>query len=326
MRTDYRQGIVRYQTDISNNPSFLLKDVGGASVSLVVSTQNNNIPDSTLITAAHGIDTDYLFGELETVPAAWSGFTGGTDYWLYWDINVATGVRTFGSTTVQPFVGPTAPSPIGDQHWFDTSEFVHKVYVGSRWVTFVRVFAGKYASGSVLEPEGLNSQAGLNNSIRPGFILFDSTGAPVKKFDRFNRGVFFTTESPLSSQTSMQSNFRLEAAIVEAPAAEHIPRFSAVAYIQPGKLGLARPGNTKHPAVGIAQDDFATGARRSFISRGHVRDSSFNWTQAVNTPLFVGATGELTATIPQSISIQQVATVVSPKVIYVDIHPQILYG
>lgn len=321
MRIDYRQGLIRFQTDVAGNPAFLQPVGGGAQIALIV------VEDPTLVACAHGLFSDYLHEEGETVNPAWIGpFSTGTDYWLYWDIDLATGIRTFGHTTIEPVAATAAPPAVQDQHWFDLKEQTMKVRKGPRWVDVVRVFAAKYDNGSVLIPYGLKSQVGLNTPTKAGYILFDEDDEPVKKFERFNRGVFRTTESALSAQTARQSNFRLEAAIVEAPAAEHIPAYHAVAYIEPGKLGLARQNVPKFPAVGVAQDDFFVTKRRSFISRGHIRDKNFNWTQPPNTPLFVGLTGNLTHIIPQSISLQQVAIVVSPKVIYVDVKPIICYS
>ncbi len=95
MRIDFRQGIIKYPFT-NNQQTFLIKQ--GSYVTL---STDNGIIDYTTI---HG-DQDYLFTETSNVPNAWGPFDPNTDYWLYFDINLLTGVRTFGSTKLIPFIG-----------------------------------------------------------------------------------------------------------------------------------------------------------------------------------------------------------------------------
>ena len=203
MLITFRQGLVRVQS----SPAFLSLSSGDVNL--------NANTDPTIIAFAHG-SSDYLFTENSSITGAWSGpFNSGTSYWLYWNIDLFTGIRTFGYTTVDPDTdggfGSTLPStPLTDQHFFDTSEGKMKVWNGSSWNTVIRVFAGNISSGGVLTPETEGSQINLTQIKNVGHILFDSDGSPVKKFDRLGRGHFFTTESPLNSQTNRLNSYDLK--------------------------------------------------------------------------------------------------------------------
>ena len=128
MRISFRQGIVRA-------PANFLQLASG-HVSLTI-----NPTDPLVVTFADN-STNYLVSERSSVSNAWTdNFVAGVDYWLYIDINTVSGIRTFGSTTLSPSEGPTAPAnPAQNQHWFDTANNIQKVWVGSTWVRKIRVF------------------------------------------------------------------------------------------------------------------------------------------------------------------------------------------
>lgn len=115
MKIPFRQGILRYQQDNNGNQTFLQKAAIGNAINLIANT------DPTLVTIAQR-KNNYLIEERKTVLNAWTNFIAGTDYWLFIDIDMVTGVRTFGSTLLEPKAGPIAPTaPTVDQHWFDTN-------------------------------------------------------------------------------------------------------------------------------------------------------------------------------------------------------------
>lgn len=320
-RIEFRQGIVRHQTDTLGNPTFLAPISGGSQVSLIVS------PDPTIINIAHNT-TDYLFQESVTVNAAWQGpFVSGTDYWLYWDIDLLTGERTFGHTIHQPVVSSAPPpNPPTDLHWFNLANTTMNVFNGASYVEKLRVFAAKYENGAVLVPYPIGSQVGINMPVDSGFLLFDDELKPIKKFDKFNRGKFITTETKIASQLAKLANFRLEAQFIVAKAIEPIPAFSPVTYKGPREIGLAKTTNPDFPAVGLASEDLFSGEVRGFITQGYITNDSWNWTEQAGTPIFYNSLGQLTTDVPQTFSIQQVAVVVDPKVIFVDIGPLIKYA
>jgi hypothetical protein len=325
-KLNFRQGLVRYQTDVSDNPAFLIQN--GSYVDLNVS------PDPTVFTIAH-FDQDYLFAENEYVAEAWGPFSVGPNHYLYWDVNLTTGELTRGFTTVAPTYGPTPPSPLPGYHWFDTTSTVMKVWSGSNWVEKLRVFAAIVGSGapSITYPYELGeSQVGLDNTPAwAGYPLFDGT-TPVQRFRRDRRGVFVHTETPLSSPWTRLTNFKIEATIMQARATEHIPMHYAVSYQGPNKIGLASSGpqsspliNSARPAIGIAAEDMYTGEERAFITKGYVSNEQWNWTEPSGTYIFVGLGGVLTTAPPQYWSIQRIGNIVDSNTIYLNVEQMIRY-
>ncbi len=316
MKVPFRQGIVRIQTDIANNPTFLQLTPSGVTL--------NVSPDPTIFTIAHG-SVDYLFQEGTSIVNAWGGpFLPNVNYWLYWDINLVTGIRTFGSTIVQPVVGANEPIAAAEGlHWYNTQTFRMSVRQSGRWVEVLRLFAGKLQNGAVLVPYLPGTQIGINTPCYAGFILYDDVSAPVKKYDMFNRGQFITTETPLASQFSQLANYKLESAITSGQALEYIPAWYCIAYIAPQQIGLASNTTPNFPCIGLATEDMYTGEVRSFITSGYASNVNWNWTQPTETPLFVGATGEITAVVPQLYSIQRIGYIIDSKTILVNIHQTI---
>jgi hypothetical protein len=282
-------------------------------------------PDPTIITIAH-LTTDYLFEESTTIDA-WTGpFPPSKTMYLYWDIDMLSGERTFGKTEYNPITAANAPNnPHQDQHWFDLKNMVMKVWNGATWTEKLRVFAGHVANGGLLIQYPTGSQVGVLDTSYAGMMLFDDEGKPVKKYDRFNRGKFITTETPLSSQFPRIANFRLEPGMNEGKSIEHVPKWHAVCYKGPNELGLASYEDINRPAIGIALEDMYTSEVRGFHTKGFLTDPNWNWTAPPGSPLFVGVQGELTTNPPQYFSIQTVGSVVSKHQIYIDIQPQILY-
>lgn len=314
MFINFRQGIVRHQ----ESPSFL--SLSGGNVNLNAST------DPTIITFAHG-NSDYLFTENVSISAAWAGpFIIGSDYWLYWDIDTITGLRSFGYTDVDPFspangYGSTLPSsPSTNQHFFLTTERKMKVYSGGRWSDVIRVFAGKLANGAILEPFTVGSQIGSTQQLNVGAILFDDAGNAVKRFDRFGRGEFLTTESNLNAQSNELNNFKLETLQVDGKAIEPLPKYHAVSWKGPKQLGIASYSSPNYPCVGIAIEDIVANEVGKFITHGFVTNTdSWNWSEAPNTPIWVGLSGEITTSVPQTISLQRVGHIVSPDTVFIEI-------
>jgi hypothetical protein len=322
MRIPFRQGIIRYQTDNAApnpNPTFLEKTEGGSYIDLIVA------PDPTLITFAHG-DMDYLFEEKITVRKAWGPFTTGQDYWLYWDIDLATGQRTFGYTTIKPKTSHTEPTDkVVDLHWFDKTNMKMKVWNGAHFVEKIRVFAAEYKNGNVLKPYPLGSQVGIETVVNAGFILFDEDGNPVRNVGKRGRGIkFYTTETHFASHHSRAAIFKFESVIEHAKAIENIAAFQLVTLEGANQVGLADSRYPDKDVYGVASEDLYTGEVGPIITNGYIRNNGWNFTEPAGTRLFCGETGIITTSVPQSGFIQQVGTIVSPTAVYIDIGPQIL--
>lgn len=314
----FRQGLVRYQTDISNAPNFLQKVSGGTYINLIVS------PTPTTFTIAH-YDQNYLFIEQQSVTHAWGPFAGSNTCWLYWDVDFLTGNLTRSHTYQDPVAQSSPPaSPPLDKHWFDTANKIMKVWTGTAWVEKLRVFAATYQNSSTIIYFPLGTQVGISSGSHiAGFPLYDDSGNPVQKFNRNRRGQFIHTESPLASQFSKVANFRIEGSILQAEAMEFIPKYAVVAYKQANKIGICTNVDAEFPAVGVVVEDINVGEIRTVVTHGPLTNEDWNWSVPPMTPLFVNATGELTTTPPSVISIQHIGYVVGTKTIVVNIQPQI---
>ena len=218
-------------------------------------------------------------------------------------------------------VAPTSPT-VG-QHWFNLNTTTMNVWSGNHWVEKVRVFAGQVQNG-VLRQNKTGSQVGLNVPVTAGFLIFDEKSKPVKRYDRLGRGKFITTETPLASQLSRLSNIKLEATWIEGQAVDDIPAFFAVAYAGQYAINLASYKTPNNPCVGVSITDIYAGETQAFIRSGYVSNYDWNWTVTPGTRLFVGETGEITTTVPQLFSIQQIGEVVSSTTIFVNIQPIII--
>ena len=314
----FRQGLVRYQTDISNAPNFLQKVSGGQYININVS------PTPTTFTIAH-FDQNYLFIEQKSVNHAWGPFNDSNTCWLYWDVDFITGELTRNHTYVDPISQASPPpTPAIDKHWFDTANKIMKVWSGTSWVEKLRVFAATYQNSSTIIYYPLGSQVGISSGSHvAGFPLYDDSGNPVQKFNRNRRGQFIHTESSLASQFAKTANFRIEGNILQAEALEFIPKYSVAAYKQDNKIGLCTNVDADFPAVGIVVEDINVGDVRTVLTNGPLTNEDWNWTVPTMTPLFVDSLGNLTTTPPSVISIQHIGYVVGVKTIVINIQPQI---
>lgn len=321
MKLPFRHGLVRYQTDISGNPTFLQKVNAGQNISLIVS------PQPTIYTISHR-NTDYLFQERITVSNAWGPFTAGQDYWLYFDLDILTGVRTFGHTLLQPITQATQPpSPAQDQHWFDTTERVMKVRQGNVWKEVLRVMACKYASGSVIQHQPIGTQVGLNIGTYAGYILFDDEENPIRRFTGGRKSQFIHSESILASQAAAGFvSFTFESALNVVETVENIPEFYLVTQMGGiGKIGVAKHTNVTKQAVGIVTESLSAGQFTSYATKGFISNEMWNFTKPANSPVFVGQFGEVTESVPQSGFLQQVGHIVNKSTIYLSISQPIFY-
>ena len=323
MRLPFRQGIVRYQTDgnyPNPQPTFLRLSANGLGIDIVVS------PDPTIITFAHGNDVNYLYEESRTVLNAWQGpFNSSTDYWLYWDIDVMTAARTFGYTTVEPVVSYNMPvdAPI-DTHWFDLTTNTMRVLFNGLYAEKIRVFAGKLRSGGVIESYALGTQVGLDTQCVSGSILFDEQGNPIRQSRNHRIGRFVTTESNFLTHASSGSTVRIEAMVEVAQAENNIGAYQLVCARGYDRIGYASSADLDHDIVGISREVLMTGEVGTFIPAGFVTNPFWHWTQPAGTRLFCDTAGQVTPSVPQTGSFQQIGTVWSSNTIILDIHPRIL--
>lgn len=301
MRVPFRQGIV-------SAPANFLNTAQG-SVNLVVP------PGEYLtITFADGT-TDYLLNEGLSVTPAWTGpFYSTTDYWLYWDIDVASGAKTYGYTTVEPVAGPTAPTtskkddgtqgPLRDkQMWFDTSVATMFEYniTAQRWIRKVRVFAAELINGTTFVSLSINSptftgtQAGMQASCQAGSLVFDSAGRVIRKSD----GTFYTTEDVVSTGIGSGTQVKLESIAISAMATANISAYTMVRLIDFNQIAPATNMLADAGIYGLIEQDVTIGEIVTVVREGVVVNPDWAWPDgSVNAPIFVRPDGVLT-TQPQ---------------------------
>lgn len=298
MRIPFRQGLV------TAPPNFL--QLSGQSVSLNIAE-----PELVQVAFADG-EANYLYTEQLPVPNAWPG-PFGLASWLYWDLDIRTGVRTFGVTNLEPYEGSSAPpSPADGQHWFDSSTNNMKVWNGmaQRWIKVIRVFAARISNGSVLTSVSIDSpvftgtQVGsLNTPVYAGALVFDTNGDVVKR----SNGAFFTTEDVVITNTASSTQVKLSSILTEAVSVSNIPAYSVVRFVDFHQIDLAH-NYANQGAYGIIEVDAPTGTLVHVTTDGVVTNTLWDWTAAgVNAPLYITASGQLTPVVqPNSIPVAYV--------------------
>ena len=322
MKLSFRQGIVRYQTDSSNNPTFLLASPGGDHISLVVA------PTRAIISISQA-NIDYLYEETASVTNAWGPFVGGTNYWLYWDIDIWTGQRTFGSTTLAPIMAFAAPSnPEIGQMWYDLSHTQMNYWSGARWMMCLRVFAAQYVSGAVINPYPVGTQVGISNgSFYAGLILFDAGGKPLRISQIDGRGQFLTTETQFYTQASAIVAFSLEAMSQFAQANGNIPAYSLISYDGPDSIIVASSDVPNNPAIGIVLTDLYETEVGSFQNSGYFTNMDWDFQFNGNSPtVYLGLGGTVTLTPPITGFIQPIGFAVNSNTIYLQISNSYIYS
>ena len=315
MKLSFRQGIARHQTDSNGNPTFLQKSATGQFIDLVIS------PDPTVIVFAHREGT-YVVEELKTIHNAWGPITGSQTMYLYWDVNLLTGVLTRGITLLAPLYTSVSPvNPQVDQHWFDTVSNTMMVWNGSKWIEKVRCFAGYITSGSIIHPYKIGSQAGLVGNFEGGNIVLDSFGMPLRQ----SNGCFVTTVTWLNIVNLGTVTARLDSPLLSGLAAEELPKYSLI-QLQPGRrMVLARSTDYRTRVSGIVVEDLYEGEISRVVSEGLVYNSDWSFADPqINKPIFCGGTGQITTTPPSTGSCQQVGFVYDRDCIFMDIQQPVI--
>lgn len=293
MRISFRQGIV------AAPPSFLTTN--GATVNLTIAS-----PTTVQVAFADGL-SNYLHTERTTVASAWVGpFVSGTNYWLYWDINPVTGIRTFGHTLLDPVEAASAPlSPASDQHWFDMTANKMKVWnaLAGRWVSKIRVFAGMYQNGSLFVSMSINAPSFIGTqvgslsatAVEAGALVFDSNGKPLKR----STGAFFTTSDVVTASLASATMVKVGSIVIDAVATSNIPAYSIVQFSGFHQVELQTGLMQSDAVYGLIEANAVIGDVVNVVLDGVVTNPSWNWIAAgPGAPLYVDPTGVLTPTKP----------------------------
>lgn len=283
----FSQGIVSHQTDLLGTQQFLLQT--GGNVTLNVS------PDPTVLAFAHR-DTHYLFTESITVANAWLGpFSSGTDYYLFWDINLSTGIRTFGHTLLEPVTSSSPPlNPPVDLHWYDTTKRIMKYWNGVSWVEVLRVFAAKYESAtnfismSINSPAFVGTQVGIEGNFEVGSLIFDPDGNPLKR----NRRRFFTSEDLFTTGLPTSSRVRIESFVVDGLAVQPMAAYTAVSFSDFHEISPLNPTTHRTSVFGLIEKEVIGGELVKVTVDGVVNNLAWDW-DFVNQQIFTDSTGQL---------------------------------
>ncbi len=311
MQLSIRQGIVRYET--GQSPQLLVW------TTLSHDAINLNIIDSPcLITFAH-YEADYLIEETQSVVQAWQGDFPDATFWLYWDIDLASGELTRGWTAVSPIYTDAIPvSPADDLHWFDLATNRMRVWSAAQgiWLDKIRVFAGYVDGGATVIAYDPGSQVGLTGTFQSGNILLGVNNAPLKQQD----GSFVTTASSLIVQNTTGQNVQFDTAVIYAMASEEIPALSLVTFLPFRRIALASSNNSDTFVNGIVVENLNQDEVGRLITNGVVTSDQFTFdNDDINKPLFCGPTGQVTLTPPGIGTLQVVGYVYNNDSIFLNI-------
>lgn len=295
MNITFKQGIIKYPAS-NNLQNFLQASPNG------VNLNTNN--ESILITFTHG-SSNYTFEEFDNITDAWlHDFVINSEYWLYWDIDIISGVRSFGFTEIMPTISATKPSsPITDQHWFDLGSNKMYVFETAYWRPVVRVFAAYYDSieffsmgHGIPNFDFAGSQVGINNiNDVSGKILYFDNKPVLNKYKEL-----FTSESIFNINGSNIDSLRLESSYTIVKANETLPKFHIVKYVSENTVELANYSDT-NKIIGIITEDTIINDLTNIILDGVITNISWNWTETIGTHLWINTNGELVSNDPHII-------------------------
>jgi Phage tail repeat like len=327
MKIAFRQGLVSYQKNGLNQPTFLNPSMTANWVAFDVA------PTPTVVAFAHGA-SDYLMTFDVDVDAAWGPLTPLVTNYLFWDIDLLTGEVTRGITTLAPISQLTAPAaPANGQHWFDLTTTTMKVWnsTRSKWYAAVRVFAGHVPNGntSQIVAYTVGSQVGLVQDTRAGFLIFDSNVLPSKPLRQLN-GEFVTTATAVRVKTSSGTTGVLAPPLnsfIPVRASENIPRFSIVYFSGEDTVGLASSNPSLPQAktpIGMVQDDLDVNEVGVLTQAGEVSWDQWDWSADIGKPLYCGENGEIVTTRPMTLMAYRVGFVKNDKTILFQVDSETL--
>lgn len=311
MQLSFRQGIVRYETEQS--PQLL------SWTTMSHDAINLNIVDSPCIVTFAHYDANYLIEESQSVAQAWQGQFPDDTFWLYWDIDLATGALSRGWTAVSPiYTDGTPVNPENDLHWFDLTTNVMRVWNAARnsWVERIRVFAGEVTNGATVTAYEPGSQVDIAGSFQSGNIILGANNAPLKQQD----GTFLTTATSLIVQNTTAANVQFDTVTIYAVASEDMPALSLVTFLPYKRVALASSNNSTTFVNGIVVETLSEDESGRVICNGVVTSDQFTFdSDDINRPLFCSPTGQVTLTPPTIGTLQVVGYVYSNDSIYLNI-------
>ena len=145
------------------------------------------------------------------------------------------------------------------------------------------------------------------------------TGLPLEKYvlfrDLVDLGLTNASGTAAGSSVSRVSALYL----TEMYAGVGLDRFTMVALAAAGTLEAADPTDTDHAAVvmGILAEGVAAGSKAVVLRRGLISSAAWAWTP--RAPLFLGAGGTITATVPTTGFHLQIGAAKAKTTVLIDI-------
>lgn len=309
MILDFRQGIVKY-----TDRNVLYADINTQYVS--VNAQYSRL----LLTFAHD-DVDYLYEEKIDIKNAFGPFKSNIKYWLYFDLNTLTGLRTFGATSKQPIVSAEEPTKLDDLHWFNKTNNTMYVVENDQWIQKLRVFVAIYYDHTV-NMYAPGTQVDNYTEINAGFILYDDADTPSAQAREDGTYKFLTSASELITSKLATTVVSLDASFFSYTANEIIEKnklvgcFSANTIVKSAYSGL--------PCVGIVEHNVDQNQKCLISNNVYVTDDAWNFTETPMTPIYLQIDGDFATTVPVTGFIQKVGYIVSPNTVYIDTNSPVM--
>lgn len=289
MRIYFRHGLYRAEKDATGRASLINVGTPG----LVAKVANSPI----IWSIAHH-EKNYTVSEYNAVVFATpSDLAVAAESWLYVDLDLSSGKKTYGVTITAPSYGLTAPTaPVDDQHWFDLNNNTTKVYSSATktWHERVRLVFGHWNGVTFTGIDygssvGVSVAAGTNS----GSIIYDATGRALKD----SRGRFVTAVDKMFSDGAATHQFMLESNITRATANENIPAFHVVRWVDFDTVELANYADTSDSVVAITLSAATKGNPVELCIQGKVINDAWQWTN-VNATLWINKNGEFSTVDP----------------------------
>ncbi|TFG97532.1 hypothetical protein E4H12_08355 [Candidatus Thorarchaeota archaeon] len=329
MIVNFRQGIVSY-------PVGFLTKVGTPAGSRVAL---NIAADKPLVLTYSHRNTNYVVVQKTSVGltppvGAFGPFLTGVDAWLYSDINLSTGVVTWGQTPLQPVVQATTPTstqtiisdgfPGGEpvvqagRHWFKsgpsnpTDDALYPPYTmflrnvgNTAWEEKVRVFIAQYENGSLFISVSANA-ANSNPAIKfsgtqAGLTTTQNVGFLIYGSDATaytnSDGTFVTTEDILETGMLLGADVKLGNYVIQGQAITSFPAYTMVRFVTFGKVTPVNLFNADQGFTGLVETAANIGDMVQVLTEGIITNGAWSWS-AANVPIYVNNSGQLTETRP----------------------------
>jgi Rieske Fe-S protein len=213
--------------------------------------------------------------------------------YLYVDINLKTGVVSYGHTTTPPLIQSTLPTnAINGQHWFDPSIDTMRIRGIGAWQECARLFVGTVVGGiATCSPFG--SQIGKTGNFPTGKLAFDGSGKPISK----STGEFWTTDDVFYVNGTISAPYAFGTQLQVASTAEVVTPMSVVAYSGNtfNTVRLAQPSDTGYATLAIAMAGVSAGEKVSVVCNGVIVNPAWAFVNP-NSLVWVGQNGVISTT------------------------------